>query len=303
MTFGINLGFAPKRWPEPEAWARLVREDMGLDAVQFSFDLLDPWWPDPARLNQAERVRAAAEKYGLEIHSAQIGIASYTFNGLLHPEPELRALAEEWWERAIEVSAAMGAGAVGGPLGALTHSSALAAGERDRIHAEAVAAIGRLAERAAAAGLTALLVEPTPQGREIPSSIAEAARFADDVRDAAVPVQYVLDIGHALYEPLYGSGGTLAEWYAAVGADIGILHVQNTDFQSDSHWGWPDPRADYDLAGFAAEAHAAGLDGVPVFLEVFYPFEWSDDLVHANAVSSVEHCLKELSPAMRGVTP
>ena len=144
MEFGINLSFAPKRWPEPEAWARIVREDMHLDLVQFSFDLLDPWWPDPPRLDQAERVRRAAESFGITIHSAQIGIAKYTFNGLLHPDPALRAVAVEWWERAIEVTAALGAGAVGGPLGALTASSAAAAGERERIHEQVLDAVEHL---------------------------------------------------------------------------------------------------------------------------------------------------------------
>jgi hypothetical protein len=186
---------------------------MGLETVQFSFDLLDPWWPEPARTHQAERVRRAAESFGLSIHSAQIGIASYTYNGLLHPEPELRELAVTWWERAIEVAAAMGAGAVGGPLGALTSSSAAVGGERGRIHDEAVTTLARLAERCAAAGLSALLVEPTPQAREIPSSITEAARLARDLEGCRVPVQYVLDIGHALYEPLYGAGVRLSDWY------------------------------------------------------------------------------------------
>ncbi len=298
MEFGINLSFAPKRWPEPEAWARIVREDMGLESVQFSFDLLDPWWPDPTRLRQAERVRKAADAFGLSIHSAQIGIASYTYNGLLHPDPDLRALAVTWWERAIEVAAAMGAGAVGGPLGALTAASSAVAGERERIHAEVVATVERLAERCATAGLSALLVEPTPQGREIPGSLAESVRLADDLNAGSrVPVQYVLDIGHALYEPLYGPGVRLGEWLEALGAHIGILHIQNTDFQSDSHWGWPDARANYDVARFAEEVHAAGLDSVPVFLEVFYPFESADGLVHENAVSSVQHCVKELGLA------
>jgi len=46
---GINLSFAVKRWPEPEAWAGIVRERLGLDQVQFTFDLLDPWRPRVTR--------------------------------------------------------------------------------------------------------------------------------------------------------------------------------------------------------------------------------------------------------------
>jgi hypothetical protein len=48
--FGINLGFAIKRWPDPAEWAAVVRHELELDLVQFSFDLLNPWWPDCRRL-------------------------------------------------------------------------------------------------------------------------------------------------------------------------------------------------------------------------------------------------------------
>ena len=99
ITFGINLGFAIKRWPEPRQWAAIVREDLALDCVQFSYDLLDPWWPEHRAL--ARRVRQAADDYGISIHSAQVGLAMYTYNGLLHPDADARAAANEWWKRAI----------------------------------------------------------------------------------------------------------------------------------------------------------------------------------------------------------
>ena len=88
MNFGINLSFAVKRWPEPHVWAKVVRETLGLELVQFTYDLLDPWWPEHRTL--AARVRRAADDYGISIHSAQVGLAMYTYNGLLHPDPDAR---------------------------------------------------------------------------------------------------------------------------------------------------------------------------------------------------------------------
>jgi hypothetical protein len=38
---GINTCFAVKRWPQPERWARLVRDELRLDLVQHSLDLVD----------------------------------------------------------------------------------------------------------------------------------------------------------------------------------------------------------------------------------------------------------------------
>ena len=74
MNFGINLSFAIKRWPEAPAWAKLVRETLGLDLVQFTYDLLDPWWPDAVRRPMAAEVRKAARDYGIRIDSAFSGL-------------------------------------------------------------------------------------------------------------------------------------------------------------------------------------------------------------------------------------
>ncbi len=41
FRLGINTCFAVKRWPQPQRWAAVVRDDLGLDLVQHSFDLVD----------------------------------------------------------------------------------------------------------------------------------------------------------------------------------------------------------------------------------------------------------------------
>src|SRR3954451_16473193 len=134
MELGINLSFAIKRCPEPERWAAIVAERLGLHSVQFTLDLIDPWWPAPARKAMARATKAAAAAHGIALHSAQIGLAGYTYNGLLHPDPAARAIAREWWNRSIELAAELGAGTVGGPLGAM--SSADDPARRDFLYAE-----------------------------------------------------------------------------------------------------------------------------------------------------------------------
>ena len=291
-TFGINLGFAIKRWPQPQQWARVVREELDLDTVQFSFDLLDPWWPEHESL--AAQAREAADAYGIRIHSAQVGLAMYTYNGLLHPDPDARAAAVEWWRRAFRIAAELGASAMGGPVGALSIPELDEPAVREGRYGELVGTLRILAEDARAAGLDALLVEPTPLPREIPSSIAESVRLAHDLEGAAVPLQYVLDVGHALFRPLYGSETRLRDWLEPLAASIGVLHVQNTDFEGDSHWGWPDERGRFDVAGFGADVRAAGLSHLPVFLELFDAFEADDADVLARTRSSVEYCRQRL---------
>ena len=122
---GINTCFAVKRWPQPERWAQIVRDDLGLDLVQHSLDLVElpgcreagaPL--DAAAAGAAERLQAACAGAGLELHSTFTGLAAYSANLLLHPEPAARSRALDWYRQVIDFTAAAGAGSAGGHVGA-----------------------------------------------------------------------------------------------------------------------------------------------------------------------------------------
>jgi len=253
-------------------------------------DLIDPWWPESDRAAMAARVREAAGRRGIAIHSVQIGLAGYTYNGLLHPDAAARGIAEDWWRRSIDMAAELGARAVGGPVGALSVADAASPERRAALYAEVVERLGHLAVHAAEAGLEALLVEPTPLPREIPATVAEARQLVADTSGGAVPILFVLDVGHALYRPLYGEDASLVPWLSELSDSIGVLHLQNHDYRADAHWGWPDARGAYDPAGFFREVRDAGLEDVPVFIEVFSPFEQADDEIVPLIRSSLAAC-------------
>jgi D-erythrulose 1-phosphate 3-epimerase len=293
--FGVNLSFAVKRWPEPEVWAALVRQELGVELVQFSFDLLDPWWPEALSRPLAKRVRAAVAAEGLSLHSAFVGLAAYTYNGLLHPDAEGRRAAELWFERASDLAAEMGAPALGGPVGGVSVAQGAQTPTDTRHYDEFIRVFGKLTSYAKRAGLEAWLIEPTPLKRELPWTVAGAQQLLRDLEGvAALPVQYVLDVGHALYRPLYGPEASLEPWLE-LGGHIGLVHAQQTDGESDSHWGFTRPGR-VDVAGLAAQLERAGVR-VPVILEVFYPFEQDDEAVRRDLVASVEHCRLALAQA------
>jgi sugar phosphate isomerase/epimerase len=288
MEFGINLSFAVKRWVEPEAWARIVAEDMNLDLVQFSFDLLDPWWDESLGTPLAKRVKQAANDHNLTIHSAFVGLAAYTYNALLHPVDEARQAGIRWFERAIERAAEMGAPAVGGPVGAVSADTKDMTPHYDRL----LDTLGHLCEHAKRCGLESYHIEPTPLAREIPWTIAQAHKLMDDLAGSAVPVKYTVDLGHALYEPLYGDEAAFEPWLELTN-HIGLVHLQQTDGQSDSHWGFT-REGIVDPAHVAQQMQQAGVN-VPLILEVFYPFELADQAVYDDITQSVSYCQQALT--------
>jgi sugar phosphate isomerase/epimerase len=294
MTFGVNLSFCVKRWVTPDLWAPLVREDLGLDLVQFSFDLVDPAWPDSLLDSLAADMIARTREAGVGVHSAFIGLAHYTYNQLLHPDPRVREAGEAWLKRAYRFAANAGIRGVGGPLGAI-------ASRRDGREAESlpradyddlIARMRRLAEAAKAEGLSELYVEPTPMRREWPWTVEQALQMVADLADAATPWKLCLDWGHATFEPLYGGyRAGMADWYERLGVHTGVIHLQQTDFQYDRHWDFTQAGRVDPLAA-AALQRSKGLDGVPVFLEVFYPFERDD----ASVLDAVRRSAAQLKP-------
>lgn len=288
---GINLSFCVKRWVTPNLWAPVVRDQLGLDLIQFSFDLVDPMWPTALVSRHARDVRQAADDHGIAIHSAFIGLAHYTFNQLLHPDPDVRAYAEQWLARAYGFAAEAGISRVGGPLGAI--ASRIDGTEAENLdekeYASLIECMLRLGDKAKAAGLTELYVEPTPMRREWPWTIDQARRMMTDVTGSATPWSLCVDWGHGTVLPLYGpQADTMEPWFAGLNDVITAVHIQQTDYQFDRHW-------DFTEAGRVEPVDArnllarTGLAQSPVFLEVFYPFERDSksilDSLKASALS------------------
>ena len=55
FVLGINNCFAVKRWPSADEWAPLIAEELGLDVVQHSLDLVDFTASDDELREQRDR--------------------------------------------------------------------------------------------------------------------------------------------------------------------------------------------------------------------------------------------------------
>lgn len=302
-VFGLNTCFAVKRWPEPEEWAPIALS-MGIEHVQFSFDLIDPILAGDDRLYH--QTREVCEKCGITITSAFTGLISYAQNSLGHPNRAMRERARDWYMAAIDAAAALGAASVGGHIGALSVRQFDDPEQRDQAVVGIVDSVRALAEHAATRNLGSLLWEVMPVAREYPSELDAAEELMAKLEGTtAVPVVLCLDMGHACAVGASELGRDPYVWLERLGAFTQVVHLQQTDGLGDRHWpftaefnqqGIVEPDRVVDLvAGFQREA-------VELMLEPMFAFEAEDAQVLADLRESVAFWEPALRRLGTGVT-
>jgi sugar phosphate isomerase/epimerase len=288
---GVNTCFAVKRWPEPDAWAEIVAGQLGLAVVQHSLDLVALDVPLALVGAQAEEVARACESRSIEVHSTFTGLAAYSYNQLLHPDPALRDAAEAGFDRAIEFTARAGGRATGGHIGAYSARSYASPDQRRALHEDLTQRLERLAGTAAGKGLEAVLIENMAAYRE-PSTMSQVRSLLSPGGGNRAAISLCLDVGHQCVYGTQGSERDPYAWLQAMGKECAVVHLQQTDGQADHHWPFTPA---YNAGGLIEPARvlealdASGAESMLLVLEVIFPFEAPDDEVIRDLAQSVEY--------------
>ena len=278
MKIGLNLSFAMKRWMEPEKLAKLIRTDLKTDHVQFSWDFIDPWWPEEQRDVLAKRFREAFEKEHVTIDCTFGGSANYCFAHLLAPDENQREAGFIFFKRAVDLTLLLGADVMGTPLGGFSYDDARNPERREYLYQEMLVYMRKLAEYGKEKGLREIHIEPTPLFTEYPSTIEESLRLMKDLEGTAIPIKLLIDWGHALFKPLLKEEADIEKWFLELAPYIGSIHLQQTDGLWDRHWDFT--REGIVTPELMKRATAkAGLENIYQYLEVVTIFEDNDEEV------------------------
>jgi sugar phosphate isomerase/epimerase len=288
MKLGLNLSFATKRWLNPEKLAEMCKRDFGVRYIQFTWDLIDPWWPEAQRDALAQRYQKAFREQGLEITATFGGLASYTYAQLLAPTKEEREISHAFFKRAIDMTAAMGVDVIGTPIGGMTHEDAEDPARRNELYHIALDYLRKLAEYGREKGIKEIQIEATPLATEFPHSPKESLQLMKDLDGTtAIPVKLLIDWGHALYKPLLKEEADMELWLKTCAPYIGAIHIQQTDGMLDRHWDFTkEGIVTPDLIKKATKN--AGAENIIQYLEVVTAFEEFDDVVYENMKKSME---------------
>lgn len=236
VVLGTSNAFAARNWPEPEAWARIIAEDLGLREVQFSFDLLDPTLPEPGRSAVCADILDAVRTYTLSLSTTFTGLIIYAQNHLAHPHPSQRAHAWEWYASALAVSSKLSASACGGHIGAMSVQDYSRPERRAFLQSNTVELVRKLTRVAATFQQEYFLWELMPGPRELPHTPQEAIAVLDEVNNgAAIPVRLCFDLGHCLASDS-SQGADPYTWLERLLPWSPVVHLQQTDGKADRHW-------------------------------------------------------------------
>lgn len=277
FRLGINMGFAINRFPEPEVWVRLVRDELGLEYVQFVADLLNPYLPQEIIAEQVNLIRHYTKQAGVIIQSTFTS-AFTRVNHLMHPDGKQRTAWLRWFQSFARISAQLGAEAMGSHFGIMSVNDWKRPEVREQRVQEAVEAWQAISEYACEVGLKYLLVEPMSIPRENGWTIEEAQELRGRVNEkAAIPMEFCLDIGHAPHpaqrDPYL--------WIAKLGVDSPVIHLQQTESGHSRHWPFT---KEFNSIGVidarrVLEALAdTGRDQFYLFFEISHRERWPDDL-------------------------
>ena len=291
MVLGLNLSFAVKRWMKPAQLASMCKNDFGVDHVQFTWDLIDPWWPEELRDAMAADYKCAFEKEGVKIDATFGGLASYSFAHFLAPAKEPREAAFIFFKRAVDLTLAMGAKILGSPVGGMNYDDARDADKREQLYQEMLEYLRKLAAYGKEKGLEEIHIEATPLITEFPHSPSVCRKMMEDLDGSEIPIKLLIDWGHALYKPLLKEEADIELWFRECAPYIGSIHLQQTDGEWDRHW-------DFTKEGIVTPelikraTKNAGLDNIPQYLEVVTIFEDDDDAVYDSMKKTMDYLHK-----------
>ncbi len=293
MKLGLNLSFAVKRWVEPVQLARMCKDDFGVQHIQFTWDLIDPWWPDEKRDIIVLEYKNAFEDAGLSIDATFGGLAAYSYTQLLSPSEVQRDISFAFFKRAIDLSVKMGAGVMGTPVGGMSYNEARDPQRRGERYNSMLGYVRQLAAYGKEKGLKEIHIEATPLWTEFPHSPEASVQMMKDLQGTDIPVKLLIDWGHALYKPLLNEQADMALWLKACAPYVGAIHLQQTDGMLDRHW-------DFTKEGIVTPelikkaTKDAGLDDIVQYLEVVTIFESQDDEVYKGMKETMDYLHKAL---------
>lgn len=233
---GINTGFALNRFSEPEEWARICGEELGVKYIQFTADMLNPYLPKKIIESNVERILNSCNKYNLIINSTFTG-AFTRVNHLAHPDSDIRDYWIDWFKKFIDISVALGANSMGSHFGIFTAKDNNNSNYRLKRRQQNIDAWHLISEYALDKGLDYLSWEPMSISREQGETIEECRNLHKDVNNgSSIPFKLCLDVDHGDLSSGNTDDINPYIWIDEFSNDTAQIHLKQSSKDKGGHW-------------------------------------------------------------------
>jgi len=293
VTLGINTGFAINRFPEPEDWVRVVADELGLNNVQFTADLLNPFLPEDLVRREADKIRDLCDEKSIQIQTTFTS-AFTRVNHLMHPNPEIQRVWIEWFKKFFRLSRDLGAEGAGSHFGIMSVRDNADPAIREQRIQQAVAAWRELSEYGATIGFEYLIFEPM----SVPREVAETIPATTDIMRRcaggfAIPMLLCLDVDHGDLQSKDPDDTDPHAWIRAFGTASPCIHIKQSLRDKGGHYPFT---AEYNARGkiipeeILSTMKQAGVETCTLLLEISHRERWpSDYTVVSDLKESVDY--------------
>jgi sugar phosphate isomerase/epimerase len=280
LKLGMNTGFAINRFPEPDDWMGVIVDELGLDTIQLTADILNPFLPESIVVREVERIRRLCETKKARIHSTFTS-AFTRVNHLLHPDPAIQRVWVEWFKRLIKITADLGGEGAGSCFGIMSVRDNADPDTRKKRLARGIASWRELSHHAADMGLKYLMFEPMSIPRECAETIpATQELLAECVEGFAVPMRLCLDVDHGDLSSADPHDTDPHAWIRTFGRVAPCVHIKQSLKDKGGHYPFT---SDYNRKGrivpqeIIRTLKEAGVQECALFFEISHRERWPSE--------------------------
>ena len=298
VSLGINTGFATNRFPEPDDWIGIVADELGLDTVQFTADLLNPFLPEAVVAREVDKIRTLCEKKRVRIGTTFTS-AFTRVNHVLHPDPEIARVWIDWFKRFFRMSRDLGAEGSGAHFGIMSvRDNADPRVRAERIE-QGVRAWRELSAFGAEIGLKFVMFEPMSIPREVAETIPATQEILDRCAEGfAIPMRLCLDVDHGDLQSPDPRDTDPHAWIRAFGKVSPCIHIKQSLRDKGGHYPFT---AQYNSRGkiipeeILGTMREAGVQSCTLLLEISHRERWPSDY---TVVSDLKESVAYWRPAI-----
>ena len=280
VALGINTGFAINRFPEPDDWIGVVWDELGLDTVQFTADLLNPFLPVDVVAREVDNIAGLCARKGVRVQTTFTS-AFTRVNHLMHPNREIQRVWIDWFRKFFTISRDLGAEGAGSHFGIMSVRDNADPAVRERRVNHAVAAWRELSEFGAGIGLKYLLFEPMSIPREVAETIPATVDILDRCgKDFPIPMRLCLDVDHGDLQSSDPRDTDPHAWIRAFGQVSPCIHIKQSLRDKGGHYPFT---AKYNEQGkvipeeILRTMREAGVEECTLLLEISHRERWPSD--------------------------